>query len=191
MNIVTHFRGRKMDRFHFEIKMSDELSLVLPQTSAATEIFRLIDKDREHLHEWLPWVDTTKTDSDTLKNLKARINGFEKKESTCFFGTLLGEFVASVGFISLIDGVGEIGYWLLSNHNGRGLMTSYVRACVEYGFEALDLKRVVIKCAEGNLKSAAIPQRLGFKLHEKVPRTDGRHTTLVFTLEKEDWEKIK
>lgn len=177
----------------FEIKIDDSLSLVLPQLTAAPEIFGLIDKDRDHLRTWLPWVDSTSSVEDTRKNLVERIEGFEQKRQASFYGTWNGEFVASVGFISLVDGEGEIGYWLLSNYGGRGLMTSYVRACIEYGFETLNLKRIVIKCAEGNVKSAAIPKRLGFSKCEKTEtkriRNGSEHHTLIFTLDKSDWCK--
>ncbi len=177
----------------FEIKIDNSLSLVLPHLTTAPEIFSLIDKDREHLRTWLPWVDSISSAEDTRKNLVMRIEGFEQKRQASFYGTWNGEFVASVGFISLADGEGEIGYWLLSTYSGRGLMTSYVRACIEYGFETLNLKRIVIKCAEENVKSAAIPKRLGFnecaKTETKCIRNGSEHNTLIFTLDKSNWCK--
>ncbi len=98
--------------------------------------------------------------------------------------------MASVGFISLKDNEGEIGYWLLSQYSGRGLMTDFVRACIEYGFKELNLNRIVIKCAEGNIKSANIPKRLGFiqneEFKEKRIRNGSEHNTIVFTLNKDD-----
>jgi len=180
-----------MKAVHFEIKIDENLSLVIPHLANAPEIFYLIDKDRDHLRTWLPWVDSTVSADDTRKNLAERIEGFNQKKQASFYGTLRGEIVASVGFISLEDGVGEIGYWLLSNYSGRGLMTSFVKKCVEYGFDELGLKNIVIKCAEGNSKSAAIPKRLGFNQSEKTEtkriRNGSEHHTLIFTLDKSDW----
>lgn len=174
-----------------EIKVNDELALIIPQLESAQEIFNLIDKDREHLRTWLPWVDSTTSFEHTRQNLAERIESFRQNEQAAFYGTLNGEVVASVGFVSLEDGVGEIGYWLLSQYNGRGLMTSFVKGCIDYGFNDLHLKQIVIKCAEGNLKSAAIPERLGFVLSKKTEttriRNDEEHHTLIFTLDKSDW----
>lgn len=188
-----HTRRKTMKAVLFEIKIDDNLSLVIPRLANAPEIFSLIDKDRDHLRTWLPWVDSTTTQGDTRKNLTERIKGFKQKKQASFYGTLHGEFVASVGFISLNDSEGEIGYWLLSNYSGRGLMTSFVRKCIEYGFEKLNLNRIVIKCAEGNSKSAAVPERLGFTRHKKTEakriRNDSEQHTLVFTLDKSDWVK--
>jgi len=182
-----------MKKVLFEIKIDENLSLVIPSPSCTQEIFNLIDADREHLRTWLPWVDSTTTSEDTRKNLCERIEKFEKKEQASFYGTLDGKFVASVGFISLKDGEGEIGYWLLSQYGGKGLMTTFVRACVDYGFEELNLNKIVIKCAEGNTKSAGIPKRLDFtqseEVEEKRIRNGGEHSTIVFTLDKSGWQK--
>lgn len=182
-----------MEAVLFEIIIDNNLSLVIPHLAKAPEIFSLIDKDRDHLRTWLPWVDSTTTEEDTLNNLAERMEGFKQKKQASFYGTLHGEFVASVGFISLNNGAGEIGYWLLSNYSGRGLMTSFVRKCIEYGFEKLNLNKIVIKCAEGNSKSAAIPKKLGFT---QCKKTEAKHIingseqhTLVFTLNKKDWSK--
>lgn len=177
----------------FEIKIDESLSLVIPHQSCAPEIFSLIDKDRDYLRTWLPWVDSTTTAEDTRKNISDRIEGFGKREQASFYGTLNGNFVASVGFISLNDGDGEIGYWLLSEYGGRGLMTLFVKACIDYGFDKLKLNKIVIKCAEGNIKSAAIPKRLGFTQSEKTGtkriRNGSEHSTLIFTLNRNEWCK--
>jgi ribosomal-protein-serine acetyltransferase len=178
----------------FEIKISESLSLVIPNLNRASEIFSLIDKDRAHLREWLPWVDSaTNTVEDSRNNLAERIKGFSKKKQASFLGTLNGEIVASVGFISLGDNQGEIGYWLLSKYGGKGLMTFFVEACIEYGFNTLNLNTIVIKCAERNTKSAGVPKRLGFTQSGKIEperiRNGSKHSTLVFSLTREDWSK--
>jgi ribosomal-protein-serine acetyltransferase len=42
-------------------------------------------------------------------------------------------------------------------------MTRAVRAVVEHAFKDLGLHRVEIRCAVGNARSRAIPERLGFR----------------------------
>jgi len=182
-----------MKEILFEIKIDESLSLVIPDLSCAPEIFSLIDKDRDHLRTWLSWVDSTLTMEDTRKNLSERIESFDRKEQAPFYGTFNGEFVASVGFVILNDNEGEIGYWLLSNHGGKGLMTSFVRGCIDYGFNELNLNKIVIKCAEGNIRSAMIPKRLGFiqsnKTGNERVRNGEEHRVLIFTLDRSDWCK--
>jgi ribosomal-protein-serine acetyltransferase len=41
-------------------------------------------------------------------------------------------------------------------------MTKSCKAFIDYALGELNLNRVEIRCAEGNLKSRAIPKRLGF-----------------------------
>lgn len=179
-----------MKKVLFELKIDSNLSLVIPDLSCSSEIFNLIDKDREHLRTWLPWVDSTLTVEETRNNLSERIETFNKGEQAPFYGTFNGEFIASVGFVILNEDEGEIGYWLLSNYSGRGLMTKFVKACIDYGFNELNLKKIVIKCAEGNIKSASIPKRLGFAQSDKTEKVRVRngeeHRTLIFTLDKDD-----
>lgn len=115
------------------------------------------------------------------------------KKNKLLFGLLNGEVVASVGFISLDDSDGEIGYWLLSKYEGRGLMTIFVKACIDYGFDKLNLSKIIIKCAEKNARSSAVPKRLGFVQSEKSVldsiKNGNRHKTLVFTLNKNNCSK--
>ena len=56
----------------------------------------------------------------------------------------------------------EIGYWLSSGQQGKGIMTKAVAAMIDDAFKNLGMNRVEIHCASGNLRSRAIPARLGF-----------------------------
>ena len=154
----------------FEIKINDKLSLKFPKTEEAQEIYEIVDKNREHLRKWLAWVDMTTSASDIEKNITERIERFEAKKSASFYAYYEGKWIASVGYVSIdnINKLGEIGYWIDSEYEGRGLMTECVKACIKYGFEDLDLHRIVIRCSENNNKSSAIPERLGFTMDGKL-----------------------
>jgi ribosomal-protein-serine acetyltransferase len=176
-----------MNQVHFELTLNDEMSLIIPKLERSEEIFTLINDDRAHLGRWLPWVENTRSVADTQLNVVDRIEGFKRRNQASFFGTLNGKIIASVGFINHDAVEGEIGYWLLSSHTGQGLMTKYVRACVDFGFGDLQLKRIHIKCDAENESSIAIPKRLHFK-QKKSEREDNREI-LLFTLENKDWRK--
>ncbi len=64
-------------------------------------------------------------------------------------------------------------------------MTRFVEACIKYGFDKLNLDRIVIKCDEKNIKSGAIPKRLGFTQVEKPEgksiRNGSEPNMIVFT----------
>jgi RimJ/RimL family protein N-acetyltransferase len=72
--------------------------------------------------------------------------------------------VEYVGFITIDvrNKSGSLGYWLSNTCLGKGIMTMSVKTIVKTGFMEYGLNRVEIACATGNLKSRAIPERLGF-----------------------------
>ena len=51
----------------FSHKLTEDTELRLLEERHAEELTNLIDRNREHLRAWLPWVDTTRTVED-LKN---------------------------------------------------------------------------------------------------------------------------
>ena len=55
-----------------------------------------------------------------------------------------------------------IGYWLSEHLQGNGIMARSVSALIRLAFEAYGLNQVVIGAAPSNVRSKAIPQRLGF-----------------------------
>lgn len=56
-----------------------------------------------------------------------------------------------------------IGYWLGEKYQGKGIMTKACKALIQYCFEELNLERIEIRVATENIKSQAIPERLGFQ----------------------------
>ena len=66
----------------------------------------------------------------------------------------------------------EIGYWVAADREGRGLVTRCVTALTAIAFEDLGLHRLEIRAAEGNRRSWAIPERLGW-LYEGTARGAG------------------
>lgn len=157
----------------YQIQINKETKLVIPTLDYAKQIFEIIDNDRDYLSEWLSWVQYVQSEQNVTDNILERIELFRKKKAASFYGLYNNQFVASVGFISIDERnkEGEIGYWLSSKFQGKGLMTKFVKACIKYGFEELGLNRIVIKCASENQKSAGVAKRLGFTF-EGVLRQD-------------------
>jgi RimJ/RimL family protein N-acetyltransferase len=55
----------------------------------------------------------------------------------------------------------ELGYWLVPEARGRGLVTTAARAIVDHGFETLGLERIELAILPRNRPSHSVAARLG------------------------------
>lgn len=149
----------------FEFEVDEEIILRHIQIEDAKELFRLTEDSREQLREWLPWVDATKTEENSLTFIKITLDSYEAKKTLNCGIFFKGELAGMVGFNSIdwSNQIAYIGYWLANDFQGNGIMTRAVQGLMSYAFEELELNRIDIRAATGNMKSRAIPERLGFK----------------------------
>jgi RimJ/RimL family protein N-acetyltransferase len=72
----------------------------------------------------------------------------------------------------------EIGYWVRSDRTGRGYATSAAQALSEAAFRYLSVDRVIIRMDKGNIASASVPAKIGYRLlgEENRPRETPGHT---------------
>ncbi len=145
----------------------DERTALRPLALAdAAELFALTDANRSHLRRWLPWVDVVTSEAHTREFIESTIEQRESGRGPVFAITHGAALVGTIGFrpIDRLNCIGEIGYWLAAAAQGGGIMTACCRFVVRYGFYTLDLHRIQIAAAVDNLRSRAIPERLGFTL---------------------------
>ena len=127
-------------------------------------LFALTDSCRPYLKEWLPWVDEIKNPEDTksfIKLTKRQFAGNNGVQAGIFYQ---GKIAGVIGFHSInwANQSTDLGYWLGEQYQGKGLMVRACKAFINYAFKELELNRVEIRCAAGNIKSRAIPECLGF-----------------------------
>jgi ribosomal-protein-serine acetyltransferase len=171
-----------------------ELRLVTPADAA--ELYRMIDRNRAYLAEWLPWVTPEYVETDLSGFLEARELENRNREALTTAIVADGRICGSIALhrIDQFHRSTSIGYWLDEAHNGRGIMTRSCRALVSEAFEGYGLHRVEIRCAVGNNRSAAIPERLGFR-EEGILRgaelVHGRFLDLrVFSMLSHEWRRV-
>jgi ribosomal-protein-serine acetyltransferase len=170
---------------------------ILEERHAAT-VFALVEQERPYLREWLPWVDATLTEDDTLAFIKASLEQFANNNGFAagiweMSPNVAARFAGVIGThkINWPNRKVELGYWLAREFQGRGIVTDACRAVITHLLGELDLNRVEIHCATGNTKSCAIPRRLGFTLEGTLREGElccGRYLDLnVFGMLKKDW----
>lgn len=150
------FRHR-IDR-HTELRQVDE--------EQAVELSRLVDRNREHLREWLPWVDDSRTTQDSRVFLREAWKMY-RDSRTVTAGIWHRERLSGMAGLNDIDWANRstrFGYWLDAGLQGQGIMTLACEALVEHVFTDLELNRIEIEAAVENARSRAIPERLGFHL---------------------------
>ena len=149
--------------FFRKINPDLKLSLSIPQY--AEELFKLTDRNRAFLQQWLPWLDRVQKQSDTEKFLSEQLLRFQQGEALHITIFYQGKIAGVVGYNQLdrFNNIGHLGYWLGKEYNGRGIMTQSVKDLIEVGREYYHLNRVDIRCAVENNRSRQIPERLGFK----------------------------
>jgi ribosomal-protein-serine acetyltransferase len=156
-------------------------------------VFAAIDEDRAHLRAWLPWVDAHKTAVDTeIYVRKAHAWWILREDLPVVIERTDGEILGGSGLHRFDWAVRsfEIGYWVRKSAEGQGLVTEAVELEAAMAFERLEANRVEIRCDPENVRSAAVPRRLGFALEARlssntVAANGGLRDTLVFALTKE------
>lgn len=151
--------------------LDPNLEIRLLAEADAPLLFALVDANRTYLRQWLPWLDSTITQQDSLAFIGLTREQSERGESLELGVWLHGELAGMVGFIHIDwqNRSAGIGYWLAETHQGAGVITNAVRSLIQHGFDVWKLHRLEIRCATGNQRSCAIPRRLGF-VHEGIVR---------------------
>jgi ribosomal-protein-serine acetyltransferase len=148
----------------FTYIIDHELELRILEERHTEDLFNLVDANRAHLRQWLMWTDDHRNFADVRAFIRDGLRQFADNNGFQAGIWYAGDLVGCIGLHSINwhDRNTEIGYWLAHDCTGKGIMIRACRALVNYSFNVYHLHRVVIRCAAGNIKSRAIPERLGF-----------------------------
>ncbi len=166
------------------IRITDQIFLKQIELSDSPEIFNTIDTQREYLGKWLPFVDSTRQVDDTKAFIQSILDIPAENREYTFVIQYDHAFAGLIGFKNTdkLNKKTEIGYWLSGRFQKKGIITESVKSLMAFAFYELDINRIQIKCAVGNISSKKIPQKLGFTL-EGTERdgellSDGRFTDI-------------
>jgi len=176
-----------------EIIVSENLILRLLSQESAGVIFKAINSNRKSLRSWLPFVDNTWKEEDTENFIRSVLKGSVPKPDIVY-EIRYNESFAGLIAIKEVDEWNkraELGYWLIPQYEGKGIMASCCIAILYFSFSTLGLNRIQIKVGIGNARSSRIPERLGFKFEgieragEKFP--DHFKDLEIYSLLKKEW----
>ncbi|RNB89917.1 N-acetyltransferase [Brevibacillus fluminis] len=155
---------------------TDRLLIRMPQPGDGAVVLQAILASQAELKPWMPFAQKEQTPEDVEINIREAHIQFLKREDLRLLVFLkeTGELVASSGLHRIDWEVRkfEIGYWIDTRHSGKGYMTEAVEGITRFAFEHLHARRVEIRCDARNVKSRAIPERLGFVLEGILKHDD-------------------
>ena len=150
------------------IKLGPDLVLRLLRVSDAGLVARAVSESLVHLEPWMPWAQEESA-RETFQ--RQRLRGarhkaaigeewqyglFPRGESSLVgaFGLMARKWPATI----------EIGYWVHVDHIGQGYAPRASAALTNASLALDGITTVYIRCDEANVRSAAVPRRLGFTL---------------------------
>lgn len=189
-------RKRDIMSAYFPVKL-DDTALLRPLTTDDTRaLFAVLGANSAHLDPWLRWSGRIKTVADVQHYLDrftqkwAYGDGFHA-------GIWMGDDLAGglvCHNINRESRKSEIGYWLAKDYVGRGLATLAARAALRYLFDVEKMHRVEIQCAVDNVRSRAIPERLGFTFEGILRESEWLTTQFadhaVYSMLDREWEAM-
>ena len=178
----------------FNHEVNDHTYLRLLELRDSGTIFALVNESRDHLREWLPFVDRTRTVQEIEDFIRSGLQRFAAGNGAELGIWHSGELVGVLGlhYIDWPNRSTSLGYWLAEGFQGRGIMTQACRALIDVLFSDYELNRVEIEVAPENLRSRAIPERLGFQnegCRRQVERLDQQYLDhIIYGLLARDWK---
>jgi len=175
--------------------LDDDTKLRLLTEWNAKEMHALTQSNLNYLSEWMPWPDPSRTVGDTREFI--RESARRNRDDDGFIAGIwhMGRLAGVIGYhgIDRPDRSTSIGYWLAAGYQGKGLMTGACRVLADHAFNELGLNRVEIRCATGNIKSRAIPERLGFTNEGTLRQVQWLHDRfvdlVVYGMLAQEWER--
>lgn len=126
-----------------------------------------IDGNLVRLQQWMPWAMNKPSDLSVIeRRIEEFRDNFEAGREWVYgiFDRSTHEVLGGTGLHTRIEPGGlEIGYWLRADQTGQGFATEAAGALVRVGIVELGAEWIAIRCDSNNVRSAAIPKRLGFR----------------------------
>ncbi len=146
----------------------------------------------EHLMPWMPWAAVEPQEIEAHEALLNRWNATWDFDDFVY-GIFVGQ--TAVGGSGLHNRIGahgwEIGYWVHPDFEGRGIIGATVRALTDEAFADPTIECVEIRCDATNVRSANVPQRVGYSLvaeETRIPVAPAEtETTFVYRVERDTW----
>ena len=73
-----------------------------------------------------------------------------------------GEFIGNIEFMDIKDGIGELGIAITAKKQNMNYGTEAIKRMLEYGFDTMGLKRIILKVYPNNERAIRVYEKCGF-----------------------------
>lgn len=144
------------------LNVDEHLDLRQLQVADAPTLFELVDRNRDYLRKWLPWVDATRSsaDSEAFIQEMLRRRHFDKEFGYGIFED--GQLAGHISLMGIGGGEAEVGYWVGQETAGRGIATRAVGGLKDLAFGPMGLTLLTLRANEKNVASLRVAEKAGF-----------------------------
>jgi RimJ/RimL family protein N-acetyltransferase len=147
---------------------TDRLVIRCWNPADAEALKEAVDANLDHLRPWLPWAHGEPQTVAEKVALLRRFRGQFDLGEDFVYGIFDRDEDRVLGGTGLHVRIGpharEIGYWIRADATRRGYATEATAALTRVGFELEGLELIEIRCEPANVRSAAVPPRVGYEL---------------------------
>lgn len=176
-------------------RLDDEITLREFSTGDADAVYKTVTRNYDHLREFMHWMVPDYSLRSARQFLRQTAEGRANRKILTFGIFREKSLIGAIGFVSFDWQARktEMGYWISKEEEGKGIVTQAARRLIEHAFEGLGLNRIEIRCSARNHRSAAIPERLGFRkegvLREAEMRNGVLHDFSLYGLLRAEWQE--
>ncbi|APB31157.1 GNAT family N-acetyltransferase [Vagococcus teuberi] len=158
---------------YFKLPVNHKVSLVKPEINMSNEFFNLVQKNSEHLAEFLDFISLTKEVKDSENFIKRSISQEAQGKENVFFITDNDKIIGCIDLhnIDMTHKKAEIGYWLDKDYTRNNITSDCVNKICQLAFDKLKLNKLIILAEETNMASNLVAKKVGFYL-DGIERED-------------------
>jgi len=177
--------------FYANIDEDLKLKVLMPYDDAA--LFNLIEKNREYLKEWLPWLDNNTSVHDSRFFINSSFRKMSENEGFDVGIIYRDQLIGIIGFHDYDNETkkASLGYWVEEKCSRKGIITKTCKFLINYAFDKLKLDTIEIRTSPTNIKSKGVAEKLGFSFEKELLEAEWLYdhyvNHLVFSLKKENW----
>ena len=136
--------------------------------------------------------DAPSTRAEAREELEWHMHGHPRHPELGLWATIhkeTGKFIGRCGLLPWdIEGVHEVevAYTIAQEYWGRGLASEAAQGILKYGFEQLNLARLICLIEPENIASQRVAEKMGMSLEKKVdlPLDGVNYPTLIYSIKK-------